>query len=222
MCIRDSTRAAWANFSKVIFSYVGPPLAALFAGMIGEKSQYGATAFVLGCIMAVLYFAHFKMFDGYEEAEAAANSAAAKKDTTKTGGMDLIKALLQNPPLLSLLLADLAKWMFNFVCSGVAIYYFTYVAQNADLLARYILISNLLCVIGSYFAKNMAKKISTRSTTIVTFFAMAVILLSLIHILCGQSVDHRGADTMKASACLIRGVIQLSACMQCGEYKPLG
>ena len=173
-----STRAAWANFSKVIFSYVGPPLAALFAGMIGEKSQYGATAFVLGCIMAVLYFAHFKMFDGYEEAEAAANSAAAKKDTTKTGGMDLIKALLQNPPLLSLLLADLAKWMFNFVCSGVAIYYFTYVAQNADLLARYILISNILCVIGSYFAKNMAKKISTRSTTIVTFFAMAVILIA--------------------------------------------
>ena len=40
--------------------------------------------------------------------------------------------------------------------------------------------------------------------------------------ICGQSVDHRGADTMKASACLIRGVIKLSACMQCGEYKPLG
>ena len=173
-----STRAAWANFSKVIFSYVGPPLAALFAGMIGEKSQYGATAFVLGCIMAVLYFTHFKMFDGYEEMEAAADSSDAKKDTSKTGGMDLVKALLQNPPLLSLLLADLAKWMFNFVCSGVAIYYFTYVAQNAGLLARYILISNILCVIGSYLAKNMAKKISTRTTTIVTFFAMAVILIA--------------------------------------------
>ena len=66
-----STRAAWANLSKVIFSYVGPPLAALFAGIIGENSQYGATAFVLGCVMAVLYFAHFKMFDGYEEVETA-------------------------------------------------------------------------------------------------------------------------------------------------------
>ena len=172
----SSTRAAWANFSKVIFSYVGPPLAALFAGMIGEKSQYGATAFVLGCVMAVLYFAHFKMFDGYEEVEVD-TSAAAKKDTTKTSGGDLLKALLQNPPLMTLMLADLAKWMFNFVCSGVAIYYFTYVAQNEKLLATYILISNILCVVGSYLAKNMAKKLSTRTTTIFTFFAMAVILI---------------------------------------------
>lgn len=175
-----STRAAWANFSKVIFSYVGPPLAAVFAGIIGEKSQYGATAFVLGCIMAVLYFAHFKMFDGYEEieTETSTDKASAKKDASKTGGKDLIKALLQNPPLLTLLLADLAKWMFNFVCSGVAIYYFTYVAQNAGLLATYILISNILCVIGSYLAKNMAKKLSTRTTTIFTFFAMAVVLVA--------------------------------------------
>ena len=99
-----STRAAWANLSKVIFSYVGPPLAALFAGIIGEKSQYGATAFVLGCVMAVLYFAHFKMFDGYEEVETA--SSAVKKDTTKTSGGDLVKSLLQNPPLMTLMLAD--------------------------------------------------------------------------------------------------------------------
>ena len=170
-----STRAAWANLSKVIFSYVGPPLAALFAGIIGEKSQYGATAFVLGCVMAVLYFAHFKMFDGYEEVETV--SSSVKKDTTKTSGGDLVKSLLQNPPLMTLMLADLAKWMFNFVCSGVAIYYFTYVAQNEKLLATYILISNILCVAGSYLAKNMAKKLSTRTTTIFTFFAMAIVLI---------------------------------------------
>lgn len=173
-----STRAAWANLSKVIFSYVGPPLAALFAGMIGEKNQYAATAFVLGCIMAVLYFAHFKMFDGYEEVDMGTTKESAKKDTTKTSGGDLVKALLQNPPLMMLLLADLAKWMFNFVCSGVAIYYFTYVAQNAGLLATYILISNILCVVGSYLAKNLAKKISTRSTTIFTFGAMAIVLIA--------------------------------------------
>ncbi len=172
----SSTRAAWANFSKVIFSYVGPPLAALFAGIVGEKNQYAATAFVLSCVMAVLYFAHFKMFDGYEEVEVT-SAATKKKDTSKTSGGDLIKALLQNPPLMTLMLADLAKWMFNFVCSGVAIYYFTYVAQNPGLLATYILVSNILCVVGSYLAKNVAKKLSTRTTTIFTFFAMAVVMV---------------------------------------------
>lgn len=173
----SSTRAAWANFSKVIFSYVGPPLAALFAGIIGEKNQYAATAFVLGCIMAVLYFAHFKMFDGYEEMEAVDQAAASKKDANKTSGMDLVRALLQNPPLIILMLADLAKWMFNFVVSGVAIYYFTYVAKDAGMLATYILVSNILCVIGSYLAKNLSKKFSTRMTTIGIFIMMAAVMI---------------------------------------------
>lgn len=171
----SSTRAAWANFSRVIFSYVGPPLAAFFAGIIGETNQYGATAFVLGCIMAVLYYTHFKMFDGYESLEAVTETT--KKDTTKTGGKDLIRSLIQNPPLIILLLADLAKWMFNFVVSGVAIYYFTYVAKNAGMLPTYILISNILCVIGSTLSKNFAKKFSTRITSIVTFLLMAVALI---------------------------------------------
>ena len=174
----SSTRAAWANFSKIIFSYVGPPLAALFAGIIGETNQYAATAFVLGCVMAVLYFAHFKMFDGYEEVEVPADNSSAKKDTSKTSGGDLVKALLQNPPLMVLLLSDLAKWMFNFVCMGAATYYFTYVAQDAGLLATYILVSNILCVVGSYFAKTLAKTLTTRTTTIVTFLAMAVVLIA--------------------------------------------
>lgn len=171
-----STRSAWANLSKIIFSYVGAPLASVFAGRIGEANQYGAVAFVLGCMMAVLYFAHFKMFDGYEEVETVSNSA--KKDTSRTSGMDLLKALVQNPPLMALMLADLAKWMFNFVCSGVAIYYFLYIAHNKGLLTTYILISNILCVIGSYVAKNISRKLSTRSTTIYTFFAMAIVMIA--------------------------------------------
>jgi len=173
----SSTRAAWANLSRVIFSYVGPPLAAFFAGVIGETNQYAATAFVLGCIMAVLYYSHFRMFNGYEEEELQ-QAASAKKDTTKTSGMDLVRALLQNPPLMILMLADLAKWMFNFVVSGVAVYYFTYVAQDAGMLATYILIANILCVIGSYLAKNLAKKFSTRGTTIGIFIFMAAVLLA--------------------------------------------
>lgn len=175
-----STRAAWANLSKVIFSYVGAPLAAFFAGIIGETSQYAATAFVLGVVMAVLYFAHFKMFDGYEEAENTSDedvaSAKAAQDKDKTSGMDLVRALGQNPPLIILLLADLAKWSFNFVCSGVAVYYFTYVAHDKGMLAMYILISNILCVVGSYLAKNLAAKFSSRMTTISTFVIMAIFM----------------------------------------------
>lgn len=171
-----STRAAWANFSKVIFSYVATPLAAIFAGIIGETNQYGAVAFILGCIMAIMYYVHFRMFDGYEEVEVVTETAD-KKDKTKTSPVDLLKSLVQNPPLIALMIADLAKFMFNFVCAGVAIYYFTYVAKDKGMLANYLVITNILCVVGSYLSKNLAKKLSTRITAIFTFFAMAIVLI---------------------------------------------
>lgn len=172
----SATRAAWANLSKVIFSYIGPGLAAVAAGIIGEVNQYGAAAFVLGCIMAVLYYAHFKMFDGYEavQPEAASGKKTAKD---KTGGMDLIRALLQNPPLIALLIADLAKFMFNFVLMGVATYYFTYIAGNGKMLATYILVTNIFCVVGAYLSKTLSNKFTTRTTTIGVMAIQAVLLI---------------------------------------------
>ena len=176
----SSTRAAWANLSKVVFSYVGPGLAAVMAGLIGEVNQYGAAAFVLGCVMAVLYYAHFRMFDGYEEVQTGQETAGktekkAAKD--KTSGMDLIRALLQNPPLIALLVADLAKFMFNFVLMGVATYYFTYVAGNEGMLAPYILVTNIFCVVGAYLSKALSNKFTTRTTTIGVMAIQAVLLI---------------------------------------------
>ena len=171
----SSTRAAWANLSKVIFSYVGPGLAAVMAGIIGEVNQYGAAAFVLGCIMAVLYYAHFRMFDGYEVVQADTTDKKTAKD--KTGGMDLIRALLQNPPLIALLIADLAKFMFNFVLMGVAAYYFSYIAGNSGMLSAYILVTNIFCVAGAYLSKTLSNKFSTRATTIGVMGIQAVLLL---------------------------------------------
>ena len=171
----SSTRAAWANLSKVIFSYVGPGLAAFMAGIIGEVNQYGAAAFVLGCVMAVLYYAHFRMFDGYETVQPEKNAKTIAKD--KTGGMDLIRALLQNPPLIALLIADLAKFMFNFVLMGVAAYYFSYIAGNSGMLPTYILVTNIFCVVGAYLSKTLSNKFSTRTTTIGVMAIQAVLLI---------------------------------------------
>ena len=130
----------------------------------------------LGCVMAFLYFAHFKMFDGYEKVETVTKDTA-KKDKDKTSGMDLLKALGQNPPLIMLLLSDLAKWMFNFVLRELPPIISFMLPKTKACCATYILISNIFCVVGSYLAKNMAKKLSTRNATIYTFFAMAIVIL---------------------------------------------
>jgi len=172
-----STRSAWGNLSKLLFSGIQkllPAITAVLAGIIGETNVYAAIAFVLGWVMVVLYYVHFKMFDGYEDVEVS-TASVPKKD--KTTGADLFRSLLQNPPLIVLMLADFSKWMFNFVVNGVAIYYFTYIARNPGFLFWYMLITNGCCVVGSYLAKNIAKKLTVRTTTIASLSFMAVILI---------------------------------------------
>ena len=76
------------------------------AGIVGEKNSYGATAFAFAALMAAGYFAHFKMFEGYEETgaqeiermrrELAEKKARGRQDK----GNGLLKCLTTNPYLL--------------------------------------------------------------------------------------------------------------------------
>ena len=77
-----------------------------------------------------------------------------------------------------LLLADIAKWVFNFTCSGVAAYYFTYVAFDPALLATYIFVSNIACVVGAYLSAPISRLLkSARNAMIAAFAFMAVMML---------------------------------------------
>ena len=123
------------------------------------------------------------MFEGYEETgaqeiermrrELAEKKARGRQDK----GNGLLKCLTTNPYLLGLTVADLAKYIYSFVASGIAVYYFTYVAHNKDLTATFILISSLLGVAASYLSKTAAKKFSARNTVIYAYLAMAVVLV---------------------------------------------
>lgn len=179
----SSSRAIWQSLGRVFYSYVGPAVVAVMTGIVGEKNSYGATAFAFAALMAAGYFAHFKMFEGYEETgaqeiermrrELAEKKARGRQDK----GNGLLKCLTTNPYLLGLTVADLAKYIYSFVASGIAVYYFTYVAHNKDLTATFILISSLLGVAASYLSKTAAKKFSARNTVIYAYLAMAVVLV---------------------------------------------
>ncbi|MGN0363262.1 MAG: MFS transporter [Bilifractor sp.] len=173
-----ATRAAWSNASKVVFSYAAPVLASVAAGLIGKVNMYGGAAFCFGILFVVLYYAHFRMFKGYEETVPAAEGASAKAPAKdRTSGKDLLKALAQNPPLIALLIADLAKFMFNFICMGFASYYFLYVANNSALTPVYILVTNIFCIIGAYLSKTLSNRFSTRNTAIGVMAIQAVLLI---------------------------------------------
>lgn len=173
-----SSRATWNNMSKFAWSYMGVPFLSFLTLQFTEQYAYAILSGLTAILMVLGYFLHFKITEGYEDTGAQEQANAAKSQRAKTKPMDLIKALFTNPPLLCLMVADLAKWLFNFIVAGTVVYYFTYIALNKGMQATYTLIIAFCSVIGAYFSRYLGKKFSGRGTMIVAYLIMGGCLLA--------------------------------------------
>ncbi len=169
-----SSRATWNSLGGILFSYMGLPLATVLAGVVGQKNQFAAALFVLGILMALGYNAHYKMTEGYEDVE---DEKVQKVSKTRTSAKDIAASLFQNPMLIVLIIADLAKWCMNFVVSGSAIYYFKYAANNPGMQATYILATSIAAMVGAYAFRYMSSKLSSRTSIIIAYVVSAVCLI---------------------------------------------
>ena len=172
-----SSRGAWNGAAKFVWSAVGAPLLAVFTAAFTEKYAYALLAFVLACSMVAGMWVHFRITDGYEEKSDKTVPASGQESRDKTNLLDLFKALFTNPPLLALILADLAKWFFNFMVASTVVYYFTYIALNKELMSVYALVIAFMAVLGSYLSRFIGHRLSGRTTMIVSFFAMGILLV---------------------------------------------
>lgn len=185
-----STRGMWSNASKILFAYIFPPVAMLGAMILGNQNSdptaspanYAFAAFIFGCMFAALYNVHFALTKGHEKEytkEELANWKTVKKtDKDSNSAGDLGRSIVQNPNVIFLLLGDVAKWIFNFVVGGTAVYYFTYVAFNPGMLATYIFATNCGTVVGAYLGGPAAKAFKgSKNAVIVAFVVMIVTLL---------------------------------------------
>lgn len=173
-----SSRATWNNMSKFAWSYLGVPFLAILINIFSEKYAYAMLSLCMSLLMVAGYVFHFWMTKGYEDTGEEEKQNAAKTKRAKTGVKDLLKALFANPPLLSLMIADLAKWLFNFMVAGTVVYYFTYIALNKGMQATYMLIIAFCSVAGAFFSRYIGKQLSGRITVIVCYIIMAVALLA--------------------------------------------
>lgn len=177
----------------LLFSYLGLPFATLLAGYVGEKNKFAAAAFCLGVLMVVTYFAHFKMTEGYEEIETEATGKA--NDKTKVSIPEMFASLFQNPPLMVLMLADLAKWCVKFVTAASAIYYFRDAMGNPGLMVTYTFCISLGAIIGAFTMRFIAKALSSRTTMIVAYGGMAAALF-MIYLFYGNAYTVIGLMTL--------------------------
>ena len=172
----SATRGMWTNSSKLIWGVVGTPFVTLVTLWLGghEAWAYTVVQAVFTSLMILGYFAHFKMTEGYEPIEVETKEVKAK-DKVSFG--DMMKALVQNPHLLTMLIVDLLRWTVQFTMMGAAIYFFKYSLNNLALQATYLTVANFMAIAGSYIMKPMVAKFGTRTTGLIAFAGMAVCLI---------------------------------------------
>lgn len=172
----SSTRSVYTALANVLYSYAGPFVVAMFAGMIGETNAYAATAFAFGAVMAAGYFAHFKMFTGYEETGeeemARLQREAGQNRNQAQPKVSAWSAIACNPHLIGLMISSTAKYMVFFLVNGIAIYYFTYISHNAGLLATFMFITNLLGILASYVSKYVVARLNAKKTVVLAYLIM--------------------------------------------------
>ena len=175
--ILSSSRATWGGLSPMTFAYVGVPLATrIMGGIIGDQYRFAGTVFTMGCFMALGYLVNFYATAGYEEIEVV-DSTKKKESKTRASGGDMIKSLVQNPHVIFLVIADIPRFLINFVMGATAAYYWMYVAQNMALMPRYIFFNGLGAFIGAFLTGMVAKKFSGRTTVLGCYLGMIVMLL---------------------------------------------
>lgn len=176
----SSTRSVYTTLSSVVYSYAGPAVVSLFAAIIGENNAYAATAFAFAALMAAGFYAHFKMFEGYElsgEEEIALQEKLNKErgageTAPKVKSLDVIKT---NPHLLWLMGAAVMKYVSMFLVNGLAIYYFRYVSLNENLLATFVLLASLVGVVAGYLSRFAVAKFSAKTTVVSAYALMAIV-----------------------------------------------
>lgn len=173
----SSMRATWNSLASCLVAFTVTGLTGIYASFAGNYA-YACIAFTWALLTAIGLFIHFKLTAGYEMSGAEEMAQPKEKQTEKTSIGDLVRALFQNLPLLSLLIADLARWFFKFVTAMSAAYYFTYVAKNVPVMSVYLTIANLLGVLGAYASRYISNKFSSRNATIIVYVVMAIALVA--------------------------------------------
>ncbi|MBQ6670141.1 MAG: MFS transporter [Firmicutes bacterium] len=179
-----SGKALWNNVGSLLFSYLGLPFATLLGGIVGEKNQFAACAFVLGIVMVLTYFVHFKISDGYEEPEDEATIQAKKlAEQNKMSVGQMFAMLIKHPIVIMIMIADLAKWCVNFVTKGAAAYFWEYGVADPSKYTQYqttyALLTSIAGILGAYCARYVVKKVSTRLAVLISLGGMAVFLLGV-------------------------------------------
>ncbi|KNZ40585.1 MFS transporter [Acetobacterium bakii] len=151
----SANRGVFNALGSLTFAYVG--VKAIQAASIAFNDPargYLTVVIMVALIMVLCYWTFFFLTKEY-----AFRGTTLKSQ--KTEGMpirEILKQLLQNPPLIGLLLIDLGRYVGKFVVLGLSFYYFKYVLNDLPGMAIFMTGLTVVILISATLATTVAKR----------------------------------------------------------------
>lgn len=169
--------AAGSSGGKILASYLVPVLTTVFLGLfmgMGAVWGYTATAAVASLSFLAAYFVHYQITKGYDN--PADYTDSQKKSVTL---MDMFRAIIANPQLLILLIADALRLIAFYMIAACAAYYTKIVLENPSLTSVILVVFNVGTLIGSLMSKRIVAKLGTKKASIMGTAGLAILLIVL-------------------------------------------
>lgn len=168
----------WGGIGVFLYSRV--PVQQTAAGIFGADASYPVACIVYYLLLVILAFVEFKLTEGTDttaetgmQTAETKNAPSAKKEKNSASFGEMMKTIFTNPQLLVVTLVDIINSTFHTMYPSIAIYYYTYVAEDMALYAVYTTLGGFFVIASGLLLPPIAKALTTRGTGILGS-AMAV------------------------------------------------
>lgn len=160
--ILSTSRAQGFSTSGLVFAVTAVPMIAFFGAYTDEKTGYTITTAVYAFMMVLGYLYIFKMTAGKDPYDEKVLNPVNKESGPSI--KEMVSLVLRNPPLMCLILVFLFVSTSFLTITGMAAYYFTYVAGKPALLAYFMGAISVARLIGTFAATWVGVKLGKRNS----------------------------------------------------------
>jgi GPH family glycoside/pentoside/hexuronide:cation symporter/glucuronide carrier protein len=160
--VLSASRAQGMSAAGLLFSATAMPMLAFFGAHAGETTGYSLTVGVYALAMILGYWFIFRMTAGKDPYDEADGHPYRKK--TGPSVMEIVGLVCRNPPLIFLISVQTFASTSLLIITGMAAYYFTYVAGRPALLSLFILAISIARLIGTFSATWIGIKLGKRKS----------------------------------------------------------
>lgn len=178
----SAARVTCNSVGKFLFSLTSVGLIAAFGGEGNEARGYTMLALLIGVLCFIGFFQLWLGVKGIDVVETTSTKGKPAEDQYKASIWEMVKYTLTGPYILYLLGAT-CKGATYFIVTGLAPYYYTYVAGDKSMLTTYLSLSTFLMIGASFISPYVQKAVKNSKTAYALGLGIYAVCLALAYFL---------------------------------------